>query len=175
MAIEVRFSRVAGGKALRRERAELLTYPGVLVLTFYRTDYGPDVTPGFRERLARDGGWYWETLVPLREWEPRPAGRAKRMGFVYEHTAAPTASFSMPDPMTMTTVAAPLWLLVAVTGVVPILRGMRYARRARLRRRGLCPSCGYDLRASPERCPECGEQVSSSARDGRLLMPAPGS
>jgi len=50
----------------------------------------------------------------------------------------------------------PHWLLVGATMVAPV---WRVRQRVRARRRaavGHCPRCGYDLRATPDRCPECG-------------------
>jgi hypothetical protein len=54
---------------------------------------------------------------------------------------------------------APYWLLVAVllapnAGISILYRRAR--RRRRRARRGLCQARGYDLRATPDVCPECG-------------------
>ena len=50
----------------------------------------------------------------------------------------------------------PLWFVTALAGVLPATRVLSLAL-ARVRvRRGLCAGCGYDLRETLERCPECG-------------------
>lgn len=56
----------------------------------------------------------------------------------------------------------PCWMGVLVFGVMPAWRGVvwsRERRRRKLRREGRCIGCGYDLRATPGRCPECGLEV----------------
>lgn len=54
------------------------------------------------------------------------------------------------------------WPLAVVTGILPlcwIAAWLPRHRRSRRRTKGLCPDCGYDLRASTSRCPECGLAV----------------
>ena len=50
----------------------------------------------------------------------------------------------------------PYWFLALLTSA-PLVRKVKI-RRPRRANEGasVCPSCAYDLRASPERCPECG-------------------
>ena len=46
--------------------------------------------------------------------------------------------------------------LVALCLAFPTMKATAYLRRRRRRKRNFCGSCGYDLRATPDRCPECG-------------------
>jgi len=49
----------------------------------------------------------------------------------------------------------PEWILAAIFAVLPAF-WLRRQLRHRHTRVGYCPVCGYDLRATPDRCPECG-------------------
>jgi hypothetical protein len=72
------------------------------------------------------------------------------LGFAWHREA-----YSQPYPYTSYWEAlVPYW---AAAGLFALLPTARLVRRARRRfPAGCCARCGYDLRATPGRCPECG-------------------
>jgi hypothetical protein len=116
------------------------------------------------------------TLAPepgrwrLVTWSPRwssPSRFPSFLGFTWalRHRAPAVTSFWH--------VGAPLWFVVLLTGSAPALLArkvwLRRRRRARLHR-GASAGCGYDLRGTPHRCPECGD-ASPRTHDPALDMP----
>ena len=95
--------------------------------------------------MAVRPGVYWEFL----------RRSARRVKPDWEFLGFGTVGGTRTD-RTMRLVVIPLWFIALATAggaagfLVPVLR-----RRRRLKG-GRCVRCGYDLRASPERCPECG-------------------
>jgi hypothetical protein len=57
----------------------------------------------------------------------------------------------------------PHWGAAAVLAT-PLMKRIR-SWRARQDRTGLCASCGYDLRATPGRCPECGAEPAGGGAE----------
>jgi hypothetical protein len=56
------------------------------------------------------------------------------------------------------TLMAPCWAVCLLWLLPPVACAIGFHRRRRRRRNApdTCRSCGYDLRATPHRCPECG-------------------
>ena len=71
-------------------------------------------------------------------------------------------------------VILPYWFLVIAALVTPAVMAARRAKRTRRARhrltRGQCVQCGFDLRHSGDRCPECGIKVDKDAPSQRFIL-----
>jgi hypothetical protein len=63
-------------------------------------------------------------------------------------------------------IGLPYWFIVLLAVVPPAVFVARRWRTARRRRSNACVHCGYDLRATPDRCPECGTSAKPQAAEG---------
>jgi hypothetical protein len=105
-------------------------------------------SPGDADR-AEQRGWY------ARSDDARPvpyAGGwlATRWGFAIDRSRNPSFDGGR--------LVLPKWVPVTLFALLPIARvAITVRRRRRGIRQGRCPRCGYDLRATPDRCPECGQ------------------
>ncbi len=83
----------------------------------------------------------------------RSGGFWNRLGLYYGKS---DVAFSFTDEHHRT-LMIPAWLVALLLFVPSVFVLRRHWWLARHRNRaGLCPVCGYDLRASPNQCPECG-------------------
>ena len=97
------------------------------------------------------------TEYPLIEEEPR-------FGFDYQNHLYGTAWNKDFVYREHWAVVVPHWFVFLLM-LLPTNRLLiHYARKARWQARGCCLKCGYDLRATPAKCPECGRDNKSKCR-----------
>ena len=84
------------------------------------------------------------------------------MGFYFNWTTVPGIHQQTMGKILRETVL-PVWALALPAALLPALRMRSRVRSWRRRGPGLCTACGYDLRATRERCPDCGTVCAVTA------------
>lgn len=120
----------------------------------------------FVQQTGAPSGVFQSGWITAEPTGPLPA--STRHGFGAVSTTLPV-SYDGGQSATvigLTAVTIPTYMLALLTALLPTVWISIAWRQERVRnrtKRGLCPRCGYDLRASPERYPECGAAVVAPA------------
>jgi hypothetical protein len=93
----------------------------------------------------------------------RPGVLQDWFGIAWRHDSF---SYSPEESASVCRLLLPIWVLLIPALFVVIVRVLRAQRVRNRRKAGRCERCGYDLRATPERCSECGKVRSKANERG---------
>jgi hypothetical protein len=148
------------------------SHAGRLEFAWNRARLEPHIYPSPLRRGR--AGWVGSTIVITQPWKVLLQWKYYRLGglcafktdFRREIYPKPVS-----DPVTLRTiprvqivdtrvVTVPHWFAALLFGAWPVVRIRRWRRTRRRLARGQCTNCGYDLRGSHDRCPECGAPIA---------------
>lgn len=161
----------ANAMAITHEGASLaFTHGEIRYITTHDAVYLTSLTTPAAPPTTQDATWSAGRLgVGHWGWQsPRPQTLSARLGFAAWEDGMASSFADIQSHYW----SAPAWPLAALWAILPMLRATQTLRRRRRHRRGLCSACGYDLRATLGRCPECGTAVKAK-RGGTRLPEAP--
>ncbi len=159
----------AAGNGYRSNEIHVWSSSGVLMIDGkQQSDWFPPkhqfMVDDFRRQHPRrwEYGWVRTDFTSIRLGQSGPPSVWTRLGFWLWRTASQARGRDSNSDYGAYVLALPHWCPLGMGMILPALRGRSWLKQWHLRRRarrGLCITCGYDLRATPARCPECGTAV----------------
>lgn len=126
-----------------------ILHSGAGEIAYARIVQGQSLNPGWQAVLSTQN-------TPARKYSTSPSTRPA-IGFSVQWSYWGITYGHRPfGPGRADEIVVPIWTIIAISAILPGIWLLRQRMLRRRRMAGRCATCGYDLRATPDRCPECG-------------------
>ncbi len=143
-------------------RIGLLLSVGLWGVSYFKVEYVSARRQIHSVRVASGLLRVSQSMLIYEESDPSWIG-LHSSGFSGFDTAwTPSYSYNKNSRFRNWRLAIPFWIPTSLFSVILLPSFVQSYRRRKRKKLGLCVKCGYDLRGSKDRCPECGEEFEKS-------------